>query len=56
MVSLEIFWKARGDHGQCAEAGIACVFKKFAGELPDGRPQVHMVERNGWNTQLRIQA
>ena len=25
-------------------------------ELPDGRPKVHMVERNGWNAQLWIKA
>lgn len=27
----EIFWKARGDKGLCAEAAIACVFKKLSG-------------------------
>jgi short subunit fatty acids transporter len=29
-VESEIFWKARGDHGWCAEAEIACVFKKLS--------------------------
>jgi hypothetical protein len=30
-VSPKIFWKARGDHLQFTEAGIACVFKKLFG-------------------------
>jgi hypothetical protein len=46
VVGSEIFWKARGDHGLCAETAIACVFKKFMSQLPDGRPQVHKVARN----------
>ena len=28
-VESEIFWKARGDHLQFAEAAVACVFKKL---------------------------
>jgi hypothetical protein len=43
-VESEIFWKARGDHGQFTEAAIACVFKKFMRQLPDGTTQAR-----GWS-------
>jgi hypothetical protein len=41
VVAPDVFWKARGGDVWCTAASVACVFKKFSGWLPDGRPLVH---------------
>jgi hypothetical protein len=46
-VESEIFWKARGDHGWCAEAVIACVFKKLYEATARWYDAGERVERNG---------
>jgi anti-sigma factor RsiW len=50
VVGSEIFWQLRVETMVSVPmAAIACVFKKFMSRLPDGRPQVHKVERNAWH-------